>query len=790
MLRSRIVVGLFVLAAGAAACNGGSTTIVPRTHSSGTPSSAPTQSPSPTPTPSSGSTLSPSAVSTALQSVQNYYATLPHTDPVSDIAAVAHQMVASGAFKAANVTPGGITGTLPDGHLALVFADAPEDVDPAIASDAAPHRPVAPAAQRVPALQTASHGITFLVNQLDTVAFRASQYADLSQAFINLGFPNAGYAVDDADVSLGSIISIGHSHPIDMLVIATHGMVAFPAPAPSPSGSATPAPTGTPFLTLQSTNSLDDPTIASQYQADIQAGNLIPSVYLTITGQSGTSSKRLYGFTPGFLAAHLSFNPGALIYNTSCYGGNAQALPNTIAALQSAPGGIGRYDGWTKSVGAKDAVESLGFMLDRMLGEQSQSVTGLDHYANQRTPPQRPFHVDDVQTAMGSEDRNSPVKAPQSEFYTVSDLKDPENATVAPTGDTAAYLIFDDVGAESMSTPPIVYLMPSITTMSVAESPTNGTLTINGDFPFAPGGVLITDNAGPHLFPPSNWTAHQVTVTIPASGPGSAGNVQVLAVDATPSIGSNAAPLTQWSGVVTYQESDDITSMGGVSGTGSGSLTATFNITFRSDVHPTVAQIDSASAPQNLYFQTVEGNSTAAVTALSGMFTSSQGTPPPATASLSLSSVSNMTPKALPLSAGTFIAGGYPGQPSPCNNASPGPEGDQGNIFCPAFGYKPPLVGVCTADADDPDLCAGRTDFSPGGSFGAAGLIDPGLVAFTMDPNSYAITVNGPDTSFSRNFDFNAWQAHASVSGTINLPSYAPTTTTPAMRQRQPAPSR
>jgi hypothetical protein len=605
---------------------------------------------------------------------------------------------------------------------------------------------------------------------------------DFGTAFTNAGFTNAaGYGVDVVDINLPDIILMGHAHPLDFLVLATHGMVAQLMTATGPSGP--------PFDAMMSTSSVSDPTIAQGYAQDIAAHNLLPAVYLTTSSSGG--SLPTYAFTHTFLTEHLVFNPNALFYNGSCLGANSLTLQSTTTLLQSA--GVGRYLAWDKSVGIRDLEQTLAFMIDRILGEQSPSVTGLDQFVPQQTPPQRPFHLDDVQTAMQSEDRNGPAYpsendaecAPPPTTYTESNVCYAPNSLAPPTGTLQATLQLTDLGAEQASNPPIVYLMPSITTMSVAESATNGILTINGDFPYVPGGVVITDSAGAHLMTPSNWTAHQVTVTIPSSGAGSAGNVQVLATDALPSIASNQAPLTQWTGTLTYQENDTVSSMGGSDGTGGGSLTAQFNITFRSDVHPFEAEIDSAAEPQNLYFGNVEGNSTAAVTALEGSFTSAEATSPPPTATLSLPSSASMTPHALPLSAGYFIVGAFPGQPSPCNNGSPGPEGNQGNVFCPGFGYFGPEVAECVADPSDSGLCGDEGAlFSPAGSFGASSLLDPGLVVFTMDPATYAITVTSAQTDFTRTFRGDAWPAQATVTGSINAPSYAPTTATPALRHR------
>jgi hypothetical protein len=371
------------------------------------------------------------------------------------------------------------------------------------------------------------------------------------------------------------------------------------------------------------------------------------------------------------------------------------------------------------------------------------------------------------------------------ETYAVSDQGDRFNRLAPPLIDgTRAKLVASSLGG---STP--IFALPSISQMAVTDETTaGGTIRILGSFPAAQGTVTITDGSGTTALPVLSWNSDTITASLPQSGNGSSGLVQVFAAS-TPAnlIGSNLTPLTQWTGMVTYSESDTLSNLNGVNGDGAiGSVEATFKLTFRGDVHPTVPTIDTSPVPQNLTFPEVEGNSTAAITALSGTFTSVEGTPPPATADFSLSAISNMTPATLPappLADSTFVVGAIAGQPAPCNNANGGPEGDAGNVFCPAFGYHPPFVGVCSPDADDTNLCAATT-FSPGGSFGAASLIDPGIVTFTMDPTSYAISVSGASTSFTRPFQDSSWPATASVTGTFNAPSFAPTGATPAYRLR------
>jgi hypothetical protein len=762
MSHSRILSAAFLLAVGLVACHGGSSGTVPHGPSSGTPTSAP----------GGGATLSPDAVATALANVQQYYVTLPHADPTADIAAVAKQMVSSGTFQTAAVTPGGITATLSDGSPALVFADSPADLGLSPLVHA--RRPRSASSVRLRSLSgPTSHEIAFLVNSADSVTFFPATAVAWADAFTSQGFERAGYGIDPVSVSLANIVSLGSGHPIDLLDIATHGMVV---------GSV--APYNLALLSDTKVNA----TSKAQYAADLTAHRVMYAIYLTL--EETAETQPVMAFTPDFLAANLHFNPGAIVSLGACWSANPLVVGTVGATLQSV--NVGRYLGWTKSVSNLDFYETQSFLYDRLLGEQSPTATHLDTFASQRVPPQRPFPLDDIETAMASETRSSPIQPPQSEPYTVSDKHFAINANQPPVGDgTASRLVITDFGGENVASPPIEYGLPSISQMAVTqEAATGGTLKISGTFPTTPGTVTITDASGTTPLTVNSWTKSAVIVGLPRDGNGSAGTVQVLTgADPTVSILSNPVPLTQWAGTVTYGENDTLSSLGGVPGGGAGSVQVTFNLTFRGDVHPTVPSIDASPVPQNLSFPQVEGNSTAAVTALTGHFTASGGTPPPATATLSLASTPDMTPQNLPLSSSTFIVGALGGQP-PCNNGLPGPEGDAGNVFCPGFGFFASYVGVCAADVNDPNLCAGYETFAPTGGFGSPTLVDPGIVTFTMDPSSYAIAVSGPNTTFTRRFHGSSWPANASATGIINAPLYAPTSTAPASHNRHAASSR
>jgi hypothetical protein len=710
---------------------------------------------------------------------------------VTDLNTLAAQMVSSGAYRSAVVEPGGIAAKLPDGTPVLVFADRPEDLGGASA-DARARASSRRGRFDLPLSPPNAHEIGILVNELDTSgAFQPTRQFAYGNAFTQSGFGAAtGFGVDAVDVTLANIASLGSGHPFDFLGIDTHGMIG--------SDPDNPLATNTYYAWLSDTPI--STAVTTQYQADYNAGNLISAIYLTIqkTTIALGCSQCGYAFTAAFLTEHLTFNPGAIFDNQSCWGQNPEIASTVQGVLQSA--GVGRYFGWTKEVGGNDADETDAFMFDRMLGEQPPGAaiqTGLNQYANQRTPAQRPFPLDDIEAAMAAENRNSPIATPPTtERYTQSDNKYATNALGPPIGDgTLARLIITDFGGESVANPPIEYSLPSISLIYVTESAANGALTIAGNFPAASGHIAITDGSGTYPLTPTAWSTTEVTTMLPNGGNGSAGTVQVFygTPGSATTIASNAVPLTQWSGQLVYNESDQIPDLGGDDGNGTGSIQVTYNLNVRSDVHPTVPQIDFSPVPQNLTFTGPQGNSSATVTGFSGTFTSDQVGDPPqiytATFALNPNAAAMVPgpPSGSGVAAGTFDVGAYGGQPAPCNNARAGPQGGAGNVFCPVAAFASVDSGTCSDD-DSGNLC-GTAFLSPSVNFG----LPPGVghvggqLILTMDPTTYAIAVTSNQATFmSSHFHGSSYDrsATASMIGTFNAPLYAPTASTPALRRR------
>ncbi len=446
------------------------------------------------------------------------------------------------------------------------------------------------------------HEIAFFINQSDTSgAFNPVRQQIFAAAFSN-DLPATGdYSVDDLDVSLENILALSNGHPIDYLDISTHGGIIE-------------VPPQTPFYAYLSTT-LVTTTNLPTYAPDITAGRLIYGAMLSCTGCTNyVPGQDAYVFTPEYLTSHLTFNPGAIFVNNSCFGQNSLTAAAVVTTLQAA--GVGLYTGWTKEVDGPDADETDAFLIDRLLGEQAH--TQLNEMVTQDTPLQQPFPMTSVVSAINAQLRNpsDPLNRGVLETYATSDAGFAINTSYDPVADgTTARFVASFLPNSDIATAPIEYSMPSIFNMQVLESAAGGTLTILGSFPSTQGNVTITDGSGTNVLPVTSWSKTQVTAALPKSGNGSAGQVMVSSSDG---IDSNQEPLTQWSGTLTYTENDDIPTLGGQTGSGTGTIVALYTLSFRSDVHPFAPIIEGAAVPQNLTLGGPMATSTVVVTHVRG----------------------------------------------------------------------------------------------------------------------------------------------------------------------------
>ncbi|HEX5274142.1 MAG TPA: hypothetical protein VFW34_02600 [Candidatus Rubrimentiphilum sp.] len=459
----------------------------------------------------------------ALQNVQTMYSALPHASVAADLDLLAAQMVSSGAFHLANVNDGGISAVLADGQAVEVFADHlddPSDSSPAATGQSQPSAVSSAASLSAPN----QHEIAFLVNSSGDGSFHPTRQANFAQAFVASGFVAAnGYGVDSVDITLDNIVAMGTGHSIDFLDIATHGDDAAVF-------SSDPKHTVVGFKYYMLSTTPWTAANVAKYQADFDAGRLVASFDIHKDG-SGVVNPTI-AFTPDFLTAYLRFNAGAIVDNESCYGQHVKVAESVQSSFKAA--GVGRYLGWTLKVIGNLADGSDAFLFDRLLGEQSPSQTHLDVYAPQKTPPQRPLSLDDIQTGMGSEFRSGGLWNAgwpnQTYLQSTQDNSLPANFI--------STLVVSDFGGENVAEPPIVYGLPSIDHTDLTSG---GVLTIFGNFPKTVGTIQVTDGSDVHKWVPTSWTATRLTVTLPTSGTGSQGDVRVLSREG---IGGNSSPIS------------------------------------------------------------------------------------------------------------------------------------------------------------------------------------------------------------------------------------------------------
>jgi beta-lactam-binding protein with PASTA domain len=726
--------------------------------------------------------------SAAIANGEATWVTLPHTDIASDLAAVAAQMVASRVVIDASVSENGVRGTLSDGTQMILVYDprdtigiADTDSQAAVVHESQTPRPRDTETPPTVVLDgplgaSTAHEIAFLIDENDKRAFIPAHQVAWANAFYGAGLPSSAYEVDVLAVTLENISALGNSHPVDYLNIATHGMTSCDD-------------NGNNCQYHLVSDSISNYTNFVTYFADIQAHRIGAAGILQLKNVkdaetydfNSLATNLRFWFTLDFVAEHLTFNPGAYLANDSCYA-QARTIQEHVSTVLTAAH-VGLYSGWSAPASSLDADQSTTYLLDRLLGEQVPSKTGLDALTfrfagnsdqpliTEQTPPQRPFPLAEVTAAMASIQR-----APSGFGNTLpATLVDSQYAALS--GSRRSTLLFTPLNGGAASGDLTIWGLPSISTMQVVEGPTSATLTIIGNFPATAGTVQITDASGTYPLTPTSWTTQSITVSLPSGGNASSGQVQVFDVDGVP---SNPVPLTAWSGTLHWQENDVFSTANGASGNGTGTIDATFSIRFRADVHPVVQTVDAVPVPQNFMFSGLMGSSQGSLTAYSAAISGANGGS--ATFSPAAPEPTMTSGYPLPLSEGQFnIVGNVPPYLLPtCNNGLPGPQPDPTTVFCPLIYMYPQNPGSCSGA-----LCPGG-DLSFGAVFGWTINSTPGInfgtLMFTMDSTTYAVTVTTTPaliTTDGDRFIGNGTES-TSVTGSVVSPTSPPSAATPA----------
>jgi hypothetical protein len=777
LIRAFVVSCSLVVAAG---CSGGSVTLTPRgsnTGSGATPN--PSATPSATPTPGRGATPSPSAsptgsasaisaaqINAAMQSVENYYQALPHQDLQADLQSTAAFASKQSGFASAEAQPAGVITALENGALVYFFADKGLYTT----GQAAPTPPTV--------IQGGSpHEIAFLEYDYRDPAFVPSRQIAYAAAFANAGYPTSNYRAEEGSASLDNVAALQNGG-VDFLDISTHGGVYQ-------------KPSGSQYLFLSTT-----PVTAANMQkwsADLKSGNLIYGLTLYPSGYVALGT---FAFTPAFITSHVTFNPGAIVDNISCFGASpliATSVQNTFFAAN-----VGMYYGWTKSVRGVDSDDSDAFLLDRTLGEQSPSVDGLATYVTERSPAQRPFSLFETYATMSQETRSDPLIGSSDNYVTSTPVNSQlaqENMLFPPSADGAVAHLIEvpspslAAGAPIPANDIIEYGRPSIALAAVDEAPT-ATLTLDGEFPSTQGSLVMSSSqsspAGAAPLSITSWSTSTITATIPPEGPAAAGYLYVISAGGVP---SNPVPLTQWAGTAHVVRSFTLGSAPfDNTGSGTATIAADFTFHFRADVHPVVGTIDTTAEPQNFFFPDVESDATGTFSTVTGQWTSSNQSQ---SATISSDSPPLMVP--FPSSAQGSL-GIMPNavassqlQPAGCNDGVSGLQGGPSNgpfnVFCAGLSFGDNNVLQCTDNVMGND-CGGNPLVS---GFGiAASVYAINATPFVLD-SAYNVTVTPNLPASDGPQELAEFKSTSSTTETFSIgpPVAPPDDMTPAAHRRR-----
>ena len=709
-------------------------------------------------------------INAAMQSVENYYQALPHQDLQADLQNTAAFASTQSGFTSAQADPAGVSAALKNGALAYFFADKglyttgqAAATPPTVIQGGSPHE------------------IAFLEYDYRDPAFVPSRQIAYAAAFAPAGYPTATYRAEEGSASLDNVAALQNGG-VDFLDISTHGGVYR-------------KPGGSQYILLSTT-----PVTGANMQkwsADLQSGNLIYGLPLYPSGYLALAT---FAFTPAFITSHVTFNPGAIVDNISCFGENpliATSVQNTFFAA-----GVGAYFGWTKSVRGVDSDDSDAFLLDRTLGEQSPSVSGLATYVTQRTPPQRPFSLIETYAQMLNELRNDPLIGSSDNYVTSTPVNSQSaqiNMLFPPLKDPVAHFIettSDAInGFPIPSAGVIEFGGPSIAYMTVDETTTPATLTINGEFPATQGQVTMSASSsspsGGSALTVTSWTQTAITAQLADEGSTAAGYVTVTAGG----VPSNPVPLTQWSGTLKVSETDQITS--GPFDTppyaisGSGNVQATFTIHFRADVHSFYGSPDVALDPTNFAF-TPEKDSTGTWGPINGSATISQPSYNLTFSVGSSTTLKTQNPGGSNFALGSILSGN--GSQHGCNGGGQGPTDTLSYwaISCIAFSASQPNGDkVSCSDSMGGNVCMNEigtmNPLSENGGFDTTqyGVLD--AIHFVLDSNyNVSAITNIPATDPNPSNLFRVKSSSTSYTFSFGAPVAPPIQgTTPATATRR-----
>ncbi len=546
----------------------------PRGSASPTPSPAPTATQSATPSPApTGSSSGVTAASGArdgqtIDTIDAYYATLPHSNAASDAASLAAYMSSLPNVLTSGSSPYNAFAVMKDGLYYVAFLDQNQ---PGVQPGSMARLP-SPASRVVRSAQS-SGNYAMLPNGTAYVFSNSAAYGDVSPEMgIAKALRAAGYDAMYEEATIANFRSMSNA---SLFYLFDHsGIVSKAGQIPS-------------TFAVGTSDQFNAKNIPPQYLpllSSSQGGSVaLGSVPQLFVGGFDVNGVRVhtYGVTTAFFEKQpsITFATGGLAFVNTCE--SAQA--DFIAALMSK--GAGTFVGWPLESLQRDGRESGNFFIDRLLGEGNPSV--LASYVGvpkPESPPERPFSLGEVASYAATFPRQD---------------TSPWNVDTSCSLQNAPSFCTSLQYAGAMN----VLLAPSISQLQVDES--TSTVYVSGEYGSDPATLSVGTS-------PSDTTSFTVTpgysstgflnATIPKSGSGSAGYV-ALSVNG---IASNAVPLTLYGPVHVTQMWNVPTDVIGdqtINATGS----AVANLYFRGDVHS--MRDKPGATPTPLTFGDDEANS-------------------------------------------------------------------------------------------------------------------------------------------------------------------------------------
>jgi hypothetical protein len=246
---------------------------------------------------------------------------------------------------------------------------------------------------------------------------------------------------------------------------------------------------------------------------------------------NGNGTEAWYAINDNWVRDYWTFADHALVFLDAC--NSMTNSPQAVAFRKAiaAKGGT-TILGWTGVVGATFSQDAAIFLFDRLLGGNKDRVT----------PPQRPFSLPEVLTAMKAKGKTADPRRPGTE------LKQEQHEAL-------------DINLGGV---PDLILAPSIRNLTIgdpsnmktpAERRTNTELTLAGEFGAKAGSVEVGCVDPPNcttgaVVAVKSWDENgkKVVVYLPSTGTASGGFVRVKVAAGSQTITSNAVPLTSWRG--------------------------------------------------------------------------------------------------------------------------------------------------------------------------------------------------------------------------------------------------